>query len=430
MSADAVPTAAPGSGGGGGFDAPGSNFTGGPPPAFFIVGPREAKLSQIYIAATTILVALSLMTYGARIYTRLKPGWKNLGLDDYFITAGVVCLPLPPASALTCSCQLCDASQTDQLQILSLIDWGLITPSMYPTEGLQVATERATVTAAYSWIAIGVWGLAMTCIKLSICFTLLRIQQQLAWRLFIYAIMTVQVIYGVGNLCFNLSACRPLQASWDFALALSLPGACLETKYMAAASNTGSGINITTDILLSLAPAVFLRKLNRPIRERLFICFLMGLGLFATLSSILKTVVVQQFYDPLTPPEDFFPIGITISTWTVLEQMSGILAACIPANKGVLQQCLGKVGVSLHESRSRPGRSGYIKDGPGFSGMGGTTLSSQMGSRFERAGKEDLLDEEERYLELAERRNVATPRSGVSAASLREGDLRLPTQGV
>ncbi|KAK0737913.1 hypothetical protein B0T18DRAFT_432823 [Schizothecium vesticola] len=404
MSADAIPTAPTGPDGGGGFDAPGLNFT-GPPAAFFIVGPREAKLCQVYVAATTVLVALSLLTYGARIYTRIKPGWKNLGLDDYFITAGV---------------------------ILSLIDWGLITPSMYPTEGLQVATERATVTAAYSWIAIGVWGLAMTCIKLSICFTLLRIQQQLAWRLFIYAIMAIQVVYGVGNLVFNLTACRPLQASWDFALALSLPGACLETKYMAAASNTGSAINITTDVLLSLAPAVFLRKLNRPLRERLFICFLMGLGLFATLSSILKTVEVQKFYDPSTPITDFFPIGITISTWTVLEQMSGILAACIPANKGVLQQCLGKVGVSLHESRSRPGRSGYIKDGPGFSGMGGTTLTSQMGSRFERAGKEDLMDEEERYLELAERRNVATPRSGsaVSAASLREGDLRLPTQGV
>jgi hypothetical protein len=77
---------------------------------------------------------------------------------------------------------------------------------MYPTEGLQVPTARATVTAAYSWIAIGVWGVAMTCIKLSICFTLLRIQQQLAWRLFIYAIMAVQVIYGLGNLAFNLSA--------------------------------------------------------------------------------------------------------------------------------------------------------------------------------------------------------------------------------
>jgi hypothetical protein len=91
MSADALPTAASGPDGGGGFDAPGLNFTGGPPPAFFIVGPREAKLCQVYIAATTILVALSLLTYGARIYTRIKPGWKvGLGLDDYFITAGVV----------------------------------------------------------------------------------------------------------------------------------------------------------------------------------------------------------------------------------------------------------------------------------------------------------------------------------------------------
>ncbi|KAK1834045.1 hypothetical protein QBC39DRAFT_278169 [Podospora conica] len=408
MSTDPIPTAAPGSGSGGGFDAPGSNLTGGPPPEFFPVGAREAQLAQIYIASSSILLALCILTYGARIITRMRPGWRNLGLDDYFITAGV---------------------------ILSIVDWGLITAGSFPSEGL-LPIAKGTETAKFSWIAIGIWGLSMTCIKVSIALTLLRIQNQRAWRIFLFLIMTIQVIYGVLNIIFNLAlACRPLAAAWDIQLALSMPGACLETKYMAAASNTGSAINITTDVLLSLAPAVFLRKLNRPLRERIFICFLMGLGLFATLSSILKTVVVQKFYDPTTPLEEFFPIGITISTWTVLEQMSGILAACIPANKGVLQRCLGKVGLSLHDSRSRPGRSGYNlsgagKDGPGFSGTGGTTLTSQMGSRFERAGKEDLLDEEEHYLELTERRNVATPRSGVSGASLREGDLKLPKQGV
>jgi len=403
MSTDPIPTGVPGAGDA--FGTPGSNSSAlpPPPPQFFLVGPREAKLGQIYVAATAILLALCLLTFGTRMYNRMRPAW-NVGLDDYFITAGV---------------------------LLSIVDYGMLTPSIHPYETM---VPFSNPTLKFGWIAIGIWGLSMTCIKVSIALTLLRIQRQsLWWRIFLYFIMGIQVAYGVLNLFFNLViACRPLAAAWDMNLMLSNPNYCVPQHVMAAASNTGSAINITTDVLLSLAPAVFLRKLTRPLRERLFVCFLMGLGLFATLSSILKTVAVQRFYDPTTPFEDFFPVSIAITTWTILEQFSGILAACIPALKGIFQRCLGTMGVSLHDSRSRPGRSGYNRSGnvKDFEGTGtGAALTSH--SRFERVGgKEDLLEDEEKYLELTDRRPVATPRSNMSASSCREGDLRLPTQGV
>ena len=90
MSTDPIPTGVPGAGDA--FGAPGSNSSAlpPPPPLFFPVGPKEARLGQIYVAATAILLFLCLLTFGTRMYNRMRPAW-NVGLDDYFITVGVVC---------------------------------------------------------------------------------------------------------------------------------------------------------------------------------------------------------------------------------------------------------------------------------------------------------------------------------------------------
>ena len=64
---------------------------------------------------------------------------------------------------------------------------------------------------------------------------------------------------------------------------------------MRAMSNWGGSLNITTDVLLlPLALATFLRSLNRPLRERVLVCALMSMGLLASVSSIVKTVLVRD----------------------------------------------------------------------------------------------------------------------------------------
>ena len=278
----------------------------------------------------------------------------------------------------------------------------MLFPMMYP-HATVITLEQSTMAGKNSWLAIGVWGLSMTCIKVSIALTLLRIQsKERGWRIFLYSVMAVQAVYGVGNTLFNLViACRPLEAAWN----PFLPGAhCVSTEVMRGVSNLGSSINITTDVLLSLAPATFLRKLNRPLRERIFVCVLMGMGLFASVSSIVKTVIVKDWGDPFSV-DDFWAMGVSICTWTVLEQMLGVLAACVPAMKGIFQKVLGALGVSLTVKTHQP--SGYYarQGGTGAGGQsrtGGDPLStfrSQKGDdfraehRFSRRGKE-MYDEE------------------------------------
>jgi len=395
--------------GSGGF----GNGTAAPPPfdpfAFgFPIDPRSAYLSQVFIGLTSSLLFLASISFFVRIYQRITPVWK-MGADDYFIIVGY---------------------------LLSIVDWGLLLPQQVPVPGF-ISMDAALRNFKTGWIAIGVWGVSMTCIKVSIALTLLRIQKKsLAWRIFLYSIIALQVAYGVLNLFFNtVIACRPLSHAWDFTIPPPMRQ-CVSNEVMRAASNTGSGVNITTDVLLSLAPAVFLRKLNRPLRERIFVCVLMGLGLLASVSSIVKTVFVQRFYDPTYPFEDIMPLGASISTYTILEQFTGILAACIPAMKNIFQACLGKVGVSLTDSRSRPGRSGYYLNGRGTNGAsaGNTFQSSvggsQLGTRYARGGKDDTVldDDEEKCLEMPEmRRGASTPKSGRTrsgSGSFREVDFK------
>lgn len=317
------------------------------------------------------------------------------------------------------------------------MDWAFLLHQQIPTAGL-VLIDDYVAAIRLGWIAIGIWGISMTCLKVSIALTLLRIQQKsLAWRIFLFSIIGVQATYGILNVFFNLLiACKPLERAWDFRVTT---GYCVSADVMRAASNTGSGVNIVTDILLSLAPALFLRKLNRPLRERIFICVLMGLGLFASAWSIIKTVQVQKFYEPGLPPNEMLEVGNTVATYTMLEQLTGILAACIPAMKNIFQAFLGKMGIVLTESRTRPGRSGYyLNDRSRTNATGGALGSnafrsaahSQLGSRIEKEDK--LVDEdEERCLEMNDmRRGLSTPKSSRTTISTREVDFKGPVHSV
>ncbi|KAK3321684.1 hypothetical protein B0H66DRAFT_179170 [Apodospora peruviana] len=403
--------------------APPSNDTAAPPPPpppfvipeFVPISERAAHLAQIYVAATSVIMALCLLAFVTRVHQRVRPVWK-VGLDDYFIAAGFA---------------------------LAIADWGMLMPIMVMEPGM-ITWARSVNAGKNSWLAIGIWGLAMTCIKVSIALTLLRIQQKsVSWRIFLYSIMALQAIYGILNLFFNLViACRPLRTAWD---PFGTPeGFCVSFEIQRTVSNVGSSINITTDVLLSLAPVTFLFKLNRPLRERLFVCGLMGLGIFASAASIIKTIIVRGYGD-LTVT-DFQAMGVSICTWTVLEQLLGVLAACVPAMKGIFQSCLGRMGVSLNDSRGP--RSGYyIKNnnsmgtGKGGNGTGLGTFQSrsrdngdeiQMESRYGRhhhSKEVDSIDDDEECLDKPEaRRNISTPKSTRtdSAGSFHHGsgDLR------
>ncbi|KAK4646183.1 hypothetical protein QC761_208210 [Podospora bellae-mahoneyi] len=274
---------------------------------------RAAFLARLYFGVTVPLLALALVPFCARIYVRIWPVWR-LGWDDAFIIAGVAC---------------------------SIIDWGLLIPEMHIHPGdISMDEVREAVFVAY--FAIPIWAISMTLIKTSIVLTLLRLPLKKPWRIGLYVIAAVQVTYCVADMQYLFFKCRPFHAAWDIMVPLR-ERKCPSLHTDIVVSSIGSAINITTDLLLSVAPMFILWNLRRPLRERVVICILTGMGLFASVASIMKAVVVADWRNV----DDQWEMAMSIATWTILEQLISLFAACCPSLKGPIQALLSKCGVSL-----------------------------------------------------------------------------------
>ena len=193
-----------------------------------------------------------------------------------------------------------------------------------------------------SHIGIIVWGASTSAIKTSIALTLLRLLRSRPWRLFLWVMIILQGAFFVGNTTWLLLRCRPLNQVWVFP---PNPGACASEPNVRMASNITSAFNIATDIILSLIPLTFIVKLQRPVLEKILLALLMAIGLFASITSILKTVVVQHFGSPSEP--DQMAVNVALVTWTCAEQFLGVAAACLPSFKRPLQRFLKTLGIDV-----------------------------------------------------------------------------------
>ncbi|KAM7185359.1 hypothetical protein V8F20_011836 [Naviculisporaceae sp. PSN 640] len=275
------------------------------------ITPRAALLARVYIGITVPLLALTLVAFLARVRIRVSPSWK-VRLDDWLMTFGF-------ASAIA--------------------DWGMLCVGMKTSPGL-VPSEEALYATKLGYLAVVVWGLTMVTVKSSICLTLLRIPQARILTVILYMVMGCQILFFVLNTMYTFSKCRPLRAAWASTVA---GGRCVDLSIDVIVSNVGSALNITTDILLSLAPMFIFWNLRRPLRERILVCVLTGIGLIASLASIRKLTIMQHW----GKSGNIWEFAMAISTLTVVEQFLGVLAACSPSLKGPIQKALGKCGILL-----------------------------------------------------------------------------------
>lgn len=150
--------------------------------------------------------------------------------------------------------------------------------------------------------------------KVSIALLLLRIDRDSRlWRMFLYLMIAVLLLIPVTMMCFQLSACRPLAAIWDKAITNAT---CLPTEVLQVSIYILSCLTIVTDFILALMPLKFILKLVslRP-REKAAIGVVMGLGLFASIGSVIRTVQAKSY----GANGDTFWNGIGIALWGEVE---------------------------------------------------------------------------------------------------------------
>jgi hypothetical protein len=199
----------------------------------------------------------------------------------------------------------------------------------------------------------------MVFIKVSFALMLLRISQSKLLRHFLWVMIALQITLGVYNTLATLLQCVPVHKAWD--LTGTVQGRCWSKKAVAISSIVVSVIHLLTDFMLALLPISFLRKIQRPFRERLVVGALMGLGFFAGIASIIKIVAAIDFgrdSDPMNA-------SINIGMWSIIEELVGFIVICIPCLRSPFQRVLTYCGVLSVKIRqhtfTRGYGSGYIK---------------------------------------------------------------------
>ncbi|KAF5610709.1 uncharacterized protein FSUBG_2970 [Fusarium subglutinans] len=154
-----------------------------------------------------------------------------------------------------------------------------------------------------------------------------------------HLLLRILIAYGVANTFFILLQCRPLEASWDVSVLETVQGAsCLPQPGIHIMFNIGSGMNIATDIMLSLAPTLFLWKLKSSLKEKILVDALMGLGMIRHGEGCMGTHKLHR--DPDSP-----------------EQILIMIASSAPFLKPLVQSALHRMGWTL--SGTSAGRPGY-----------------------------------------------------------------------
>ncbi|KAF4634310.1 hypothetical protein G7Y89_g3798 [Cudoniella acicularis] len=262
-----------------------------------------------------IIIGITLPIYGARIYYRSRSAF-GLSWDDYTISAA---------------------------ELLSTIGFGLQIASCARGLGRYsafVSPLDASKAKKYYIIAGCISIFAVAFVRISVAFTLLRLKDSLqskGWRWVLWASIAVQALCAVVAEIIQLNTCHPLRAVWE-----NVQGAqCFSPLGIHLYSYIYSGISATNDILLSLMPLTFIWKMHRSLHERILVGFLMTLGLVASSATIFK----MSYLTLVSPAEDPLRKLLTLTTWCKIEEVVGILAACLPVLKAPVERLLRMVGV-------------------------------------------------------------------------------------
>jgi hypothetical protein len=266
----------------------------------------------------------------------------------------------------------------------------------------------------------------MMFIKISIACMLLRIKRTRKWLIFLWTMIAIQIASCVASVVFQIVQCRPLAVLWDPA---SYPNAvCAKPGSAFVSIYVNSAIAILTDLIFAVVPITFIRKMQRPLREKIVLSCLMGLGVFAATASIVKTTLVKHY----GTTGDSLWDAIDLTLWSMLEVQTGIIAACIPCLKSPFERALGRFGLLSSKGQAAYGRSGHGYQNYGQSGSHSHSLSHMhagMGMSM-AGGKPSDAQSEESILELDDDKDVfAQTAEGkiVKTTELRFEEEQLPS---
>ncbi|KAF4620180.1 hypothetical protein G7Y89_g14640 [Cudoniella acicularis] len=153
-------------------------------------------------------------------------------------------------------------------------------------------TEVLHWTYHHGWIIV----VGISSVKISIGFFLLRLVQKKWFKRCIVAWIVFLVVFTLACLGTLIFQCIPIEAAWDFSLRFDPDSKCYNLTVFRSIGLFNGAINIFTDFLFASLPIPVILSLKINMRTKLSLICILGLGYFACVSSIIKEVVLSNFF--------------------------------------------------------------------------------------------------------------------------------------
>ncbi|SPO07037.1 related to integral membrane protein [Cephalotrichum gorgonifer] len=231
---------------------------------------------------------------------------------------------------------------------------------------LTRGTENMIAYSQIVWMSSIFYNACLGFIKFSVLALYMRLGDRSLRRLAIIMMGVIGCQAG-GNVMACIFQCTPVKAAYDVTI-LAADKKCININafYLANAA-----VNIFTDILTYTLPFPLVMRLQVPRKQKIGVGVMLGLGLFACISSIVRITYIPVM---LSSDDATFVISNAMY-WSVIEINIGILATSIPSYKALASRYMP----GLLSSSNKKGGSG---SNAGFKMM----LRDQSGNDEPRGG--------------------------------------------
>ncbi|KAF2021145.1 hypothetical protein BU24DRAFT_404190 [Aaosphaeria arxii CBS 175.79] len=284
----------------------------------------DTTMAPILLGVGGGLLFISICLLAARLWSRMRPRTR-LHSDDWTVIAATT------------------------LAIANYIITSAAVISGLGRRQRFVSFARRRTAMELIFIGQVVWYWSILLVKISVACLLLRVKRSSRpWRIGLYSLITLLVGATIVQTCFQFLQCRPFQVYWDPRENRKGRVECFDRSIINGNIVAFSSLQVATDLLYSFIPITFIRKLHLPRREKVFMCVLMGLGLFASCAAIIRTMTLQEFYNS----RDLFRTNVSITLWATVEQQFATIAATLPTLKAFFERALVRIGSFFYDEGS------------------------------------------------------------------------------
>ncbi|RYP42395.1 hypothetical protein DL767_000317 [Monosporascus sp. MG133] len=212
----------------------------------------------------------------------------------------------------------------------------------------SLSQYREIQALKYQALATATYVLNMWLIKLSVGIFLLRIAVERRYRYTLYISMIIVSIMSFAIFIWDIFQCKPVEAQWDYTILDHDPEAhCVSADAVVNAAYALSAQNIVSDWLYALLPMAMIWKVQMTTEEKLYVTLVLGLGIFASIATIVRIHYLAHLTDTL----NILYSGTEPMVWTLIEPGVAIIATSLATMRPLLR-ALGRRSFRSTSDRS------------------------------------------------------------------------------